>query len=74
MLEKGSRVTKQIFETQSKGFVTHCYCHSLTLSVKDITKESKILLNAMDTSAEITIRIKYFRFAIITNIAINITD
>ena len=60
MLGKGSGVAKQIFETQPKGFGTHCHCHSLTLSLKEMTKESKILSNAMETRAEITILIKYF--------------
>ena len=60
MLGKESGAAKQIFETQPKGSGTHCHCHSLTLSVKEMTKESKILSNAMDTSAEITILIKYF--------------
>ena len=58
MLRKRSVVVKQIIETQPK-FFTHCHCYMLSLSVKEMTKESKILSNAMDTSAEITILIKY---------------
>ena len=58
MLRKRSGVVKQIIETQPK-FFTHCHCYMLSLSVKEMTKESKILSNAMDTSAEITILIKY---------------
>ena len=56
---KRSSVAKQILETQPKAFVTHHHCHSLSLFIKEMTKESKILSNAMATSAEINILIKY---------------
>lgn len=59
MLGKKSGVAKQILDIQPKAFITHCHCHSLSLSVKETTKESKILTDAMDTSAEIAILIKY---------------
>ena len=59
MLGKKSGVAKQILDIQPKAVVTHCHCHSLSLSVKETTKESKFLSNAMDTSAEIAVLIKY---------------
>ena len=45
MLGKKSGVVKQIQDIQPKVFVTHCHCrHSLSLSVKEMTKESKRML------------------------------
>ena len=55
MLRKKSGVAKQIQDIQPKAFVTHCHCHSLSLSVKETTKESKFLSDAMDVGAEIAI-------------------
>ena len=59
MLGKKSGVAKQILDIQPKVFATHCYCHSLSLSVKEATKESNILSNTIDTSGEIAILLKY---------------
>ena len=59
MLGKKSGVAKQIQDIQPKAFVTHCHCHSLSLSVKETTKESKLLSDAMDVGAEIAILIKF---------------
>ena len=59
MLGKKSGVAKQILDIQPKVFATHCYCHSLSLSVKETTKKSKILSDTMDTSGEIAIIVKY---------------
>ena len=59
MLGKKSGVAKKIQEMQPKAFPTHCHCHSLSLSVKDTTKESKILSETMDTSGEIAVLVKY---------------
>ena len=44
---------------KKSGVAKHCHCHSLSLSVKEATKESKILSDAMDTSGEIAILVKY---------------
>ena len=52
-------LSKQIFDIQPKPFATHCHCRSLSLSVKEITKESRILSDTMDTSDEIAILVKY---------------
>ena len=59
MLGKKSGVAKQIQDIQPKAFVTHCHCHSLSLSVKETTKESKLLSDAIDIGAEIAILIKF---------------
>ena len=39
--------------------ITHCHAHSLSLSVKDVTKNTKILRDTMGTAEEIIILIKY---------------
>ena len=59
MLGKKSGVAKQILDIQPKAFVTHCHCYSLSLSVKETTKESTTLSDTMDTSGEIVILVKY---------------
>ena len=59
MLGKKSGVATRIQNTQPKAFPTHCHCHSLSLSVKDTTKESKLLSGLMDVSREIVQLIKY---------------
>ena len=59
MLGKKSGVAKEILDIQPKAFATHCHCHSLRLSVKEATKELKILSATMDTSGEIAILAKY---------------
>ena len=60
MLGKKSGVAKQIFEIQPKAHYSHCHCHSLSLSVKDLTKQSKLLSDTMDTAGEIAVLIKFF--------------
>ena len=59
MLGKKSGVAKQILDIQPKAFATHCHYHSLSLSVKETTKESKILSDTIDTTGEIAILVKY---------------
>ena len=59
MLGKKSGVAKQIFDIQPKAHYTHCHCHSLSLSVKDLTKQSKLLSDTMDSAGEIAILIKF---------------
>ena len=53
MLSRKSGVAKRIQEIQPKAYVTHCDCHSLSLSVKDATKDSKMLSDAMDITKEV---------------------
>ena len=50
MLGKSSGVATQIFGEQPKAHYTHCHAHSLSLSVKDVTKNTKILQDTMGTA------------------------
>ena len=59
MLGKSSGVTTHISAEQPKAHYTHCHAHSLLLSVKNVTKNTKILRDTMGTAEEITILIKY---------------
>ena len=59
MLGKKSGVATRIQELQPKAFVTHCHGHSLSLSVKDVTRSCKVLADTMDTSNEIVTLIKF---------------
>ena len=59
MLGKKSGVATQISNIQPKAVVTHCHCHSLNLSVKETTKESKLLTDVMSVTSEIAALIKY---------------
>ena len=59
MLGHRSGVAKQIADVQPKALATHCHGHSLSLSVKDVTKQCKLLDDVMGTVAEITILVKY---------------
>ena len=54
-----SGVAKKIRDLQPKALETHCYGHSLNLSVKDVTSQSKILNDTMGTVSEICILVKY---------------
>ena len=54
-----SGVAKQIQNNQPKAHKTHCYAHSLSLSVKDMTRNCKLLSDTMDTAKEITTLIKF---------------
>ena len=53
MLGRKSDVVTRIKEIQPKADATHCHCHSLSLSMKDTTKGSKILTDAMEITKEI---------------------
>ena len=52
-------VATRIQELQPKAFITHCHGHSLSLSIKDVTRSCKVLSDMMDTSKEIVTLIKY---------------
>ena len=58
VLGKSSDVATQIFGEQPKAHYTHCHAHSLSLSGKDVTKNTKILRDTLCTAEEITILIK----------------
>ena len=59
MLGKDSGVAKQICDIQPRAHPTHCHTHSLNLSVKDMTTNSKLMEDALDIACEIVILIKY---------------
>ena len=59
MLGHKSGVAKKIQDLQPKAHVTHCHGHSLSLSVKDTTKNCKLLSNTMDAAKEIVTLIKF---------------
>ena len=59
MLGHKSEVTKRIQDLQPEAHVTHCHGHSLSLSVKDTTKNCKLLSNTIDAAKEIVSLIKF---------------
>ena len=59
MVGKKSGAATQISKIQPKALLTHCYGHSLSLAVKDLTSNCKILGDTMGTVGEITVLIKY---------------
>ena len=52
-------VAKRIQDIQLKAYPTHCHRHSLSLSVKDITKNCKLLSDTMDTANEVVTLITF---------------
>ena len=60
MMGHKTSAAKRIQDLQPKTYPTHCHGHSLSLSVKDITKNCKLLSDTMDTSKEIVSLIKFF--------------
>ena len=59
MLGKSSGVAVQLQAIQPRAPYTHCHAHSLSLSVKDVTKSITILRDTMGTAGEIIILIKF---------------
>ena len=59
ILGKSSGVATQIFPEQPKSYYIHYHAHSLSLSVKDVTKNTKILRDTIGTAEEIAILIKH---------------
>ena len=59
MLGKSSGVAKQLRVIQPLAPETHCHAHSLSLSVKDTTKNVTIMRDTMGTAGEIIMLIKY---------------
>ena len=53
MMGHKTGVAKRIQHLQPKAYPTHCDRHSLDLSVKNITKNYKLLSDSMDTTKEI---------------------
>lgn len=58
MMGHKTGVEKRIQDLQPKAYPTHCHGHSLSLSVKDTTKNCKLLSDTMDTK-EIVSLIKF---------------
>ena len=59
MMGHKSGVAKQIREIQPKALETHCHGHTLSLSVKDMTNQSKLLSDVLSTVGEIIVLVKY---------------
>ena len=59
MIGHKTGVAKRIQDLQPKAYATHCHGHSLSLSVKDTTKNCKLVSDTMDTAKE-TISLKVF--------------
>lgn len=59
MLGKNSGVAPHILALQPKAFVTHCHVHSLSLGVKSLVKNCKLLFDTMGTARELVILVKY---------------
>ena len=59
MLGRKAGVAQLIKKIQPKAHETHCHGHSISLSVKDATKQSKILEKTMGIAREIIVLIKY---------------
>ena len=59
MMGHKTGVAKRIQDLQPKAYPTHCHGHSLSLSVRDTTKNCKLLSDAMDTAKEIASLIKF---------------
>lgn len=58
MMGHKTGVAKRIQDLQPKAYPTHCHGHSLSLSVKDTTKNCKLLSDTMDTK-EIVSLVKF---------------
>ena len=59
MVGKKSGATSQILAIQLKSLLTHCFWHSLSLSIKDLTSHCKILGNVMGTIMETIVLVKF---------------
>ncbi len=51
-------VAKRISEIEPRAVFTHCYGHALNLAVSDTLKRSNVMMDALDTTREITKLIK----------------
>ncbi len=57
----GSRrgAATQILQEESRAIFLHCYGHALNLAASDAIKQSKVLRDVLDTTAEISNLLKY---------------
>ena len=58
ILGKSFAVATQILAEQLKAHYTHCHALSLSLSVKDVTKNTKILRDTTSTAEKIILKYK----------------
>ncbi len=54
-----SGVAKLIMDEEPRTVYTHCYGHSINLAINHAIKHSKVILNAFDTTHELTKLIKF---------------
>ena len=59
MLGKKSDFATQLSAIQPKALPTHCFGHSVSLAVKDLTSDCKLLGDTMGTVGEITVLVKF---------------
>ena len=59
MLGHRTGVAKRIHYLQPKAYPIYCHGHSLSLSVKDTTKNCTLLSETMDTAKEVVTLIIY---------------
>ena len=59
MLRKPFGVATQHFAEQPKAHCTHCHAYFLSLSAKDVTKNTKTLRDILGIAEEKAILIKY---------------
>ena len=59
MLGKKSGVATQLSAIQSKALSTRCFGHSVSLAVKDLRSDCKLLGDTMGTVGEITVLVKF---------------
>lgn len=59
MMGKRSGASTKILEEQPKAVATHCQGHSLSLAIKTLTKDCRILSETMGTVGEICVLVKY---------------
>ena len=52
-------VAKRISDLEPRAVYTHCYIHALNLAAGDTLKKSKLMKDALETTREITMLIKY---------------
>ena len=63
ILGRKSGVGKKICEIQPKALLTHCHAHSLSLSVKDTTSDSKVLSRGGSKQKYDILKTHYDRYA-----------
>ena len=59
MLGKTSGIATQLSAIQRKALPTHCFGHSVSLAVKDLTSNCKLLGDTMGTVGEVTVLVKF---------------